>query len=98
MRAPKSWRQRPTMQFVLTSDGPSAGPAMRWKAGRADDALASAPAHHFRRIVFPARPPREAVQTRLDLWLKTHIENCWGRVRFGQPRTSRASAAVSRFN
>ncbi len=60
-------------QFVVTSDG-----IIRWtgdavaKLVAADDAL-----HPRVRIISDERltgAPREAVQTRLDLWLKTHIE------------------------
>src|SRR4030088_2170950 len=62
----------PDDQFVLTSDA-----TIRWtgdavaKLVAADDAL-----HPRIRIVSDDRltgAPREAVQTRLDLWLKTHI-------------------------
>ncbi|MBI5320005.1 helicase-related protein [Bradyrhizobium sp.] len=64
-------------QFILTSDG-----TIRWtgdavaKLVAADDAL-----HPRIRIVSDERltgAPREAVQTRLDLWLKTHIEKLLG--------------------
>jgi ATP-dependent RNA helicase SUPV3L1/SUV3 len=64
-------------QFVLTSEG-----TIRWTGdavGRltaADDAL-----HPRIRIISDERlsgAPREAVQTRLDLWLKTHIEKLLG--------------------
>jgi ATP-dependent RNA helicase SUPV3L1/SUV3 len=64
-------------QFVLTSDG-----TIRWtgdavaKLVAADDAL-----HPRVRIISDERltgAPREAVQTRLDLWLKTHIEKLLG--------------------
>ncbi|KJC51723.1 helicase [Bradyrhizobium sp. LTSP885] len=64
-------------QFVLTSDG-----TIRWtgdavaKLVAADDAL-----HPRLRIISDERlsgAPREAVQTRLDLWLKTHIEKLLG--------------------
>src|SRR6267154_571728 len=67
----------PDEQFVLTSDG-----TIRWtgdavaKLVAADDAL-----HPRLRIVADDRlagAPREAVQTRLDLWLKTHIEKLLG--------------------
>jgi ATP-dependent RNA helicase SUPV3L1/SUV3 len=63
----------PDEQFVLTSDG-----TIRWtgdavaKLVAADDAL-----HPRLRIISDERlsgAPRESVQTRLDLWLKTHIE------------------------
>jgi len=64
-------------QFVLASDG-----TLRWtgdavaKLVAADDVL-----HPRIRIIADERltgPSREAVQTRLDLWLKTHIEKILG--------------------
>jgi ATP-dependent RNA helicase SUPV3L1/SUV3 len=67
----------PDGQFVLTSDG-----TIRWtgdavaKLVAADDAL-----HPRLRIISDERltgPSREAVQTRLDLWLKTHITKLLG--------------------
>jgi ATP-dependent RNA helicase SUPV3L1/SUV3 len=67
----------PDDQFVLASDG-----TIRWtgdavaKLVAADDAL-----HPRIRIIADDRlsgAPREAVQTRLDLWLKTHIEKLLG--------------------
>src|SRR6202023_24939 len=67
----------PDELFVLTSAG-----AIRWtgyvdaKLEAADDAL-----HPRIRIISDERlsgAPREAVQTRLDLWLKTHIEKLLG--------------------
>src|ERR1700681_3410122 len=67
----------PDDQFVLTSDG-----TIRWtgdavaKLVAADDAL-----HPRLRVISDERltgAPREAVQTRLDLWLKTHIEKLLG--------------------
>ena len=67
----------PDEQFVLTSDG-----TIRWtgdavaKLVAADDAL-----HPRIRIIADDRlsgAPREAVQARLDLWLKTHIEKLLG--------------------
>ncbi len=67
----------PDDQFVLASDG-----TMRWtgdavaKLVAADDVL-----HPRIRIIADERltgPSREAVQTRLDLWLKTHIEKILG--------------------
>lgn len=67
----------PDDQFVLTSDG-----TLRWtgdavaKLVAADDVL-----HPRIRIIADERltgPSREAVQTRLDLWLKTHIEKILG--------------------
>src|SRR4051812_26540629 len=67
----------PDDQFLLTSDG-----TIRWtgdavaKLVAADDAL-----HPRLRIISDERltgPAREAVQTRLDLWLKTHVEKLLG--------------------
>jgi ATP-dependent RNA helicase SUPV3L1/SUV3 len=67
----------PDDQFVLASDG-----TVRWtgdavaKLVAADDVL-----HPRLRIVADDRlagAPRDAVQTRLDLWLKTHIEKLLG--------------------
>ena len=67
----------PDDQFVLASDG-----TIRWtgdavaKLVAADDAL-----HPRIRIISDERlsgAPREAVQARLDLWLKTHIEKLLG--------------------
>jgi ATP-dependent RNA helicase SUPV3L1/SUV3 len=67
----------PDDQFVLTSDG-----TIRWtgdavaKLASADDVL-----HPRIRIIADDRlagAAREAVQTRLDLWLKTHIEKLLG--------------------
>ena len=67
----------PDDQFVLASDG-----TIRWtgdavaKLVAADDAL-----HPRIRIIADDRlsgAPREGVQTRLDLWLKTHIEKLLG--------------------
>lgn len=67
----------PDDQFVLASDG-----TIRWtgdavaKLVAADDAL-----HPRLRVIADDRlsgAPREAVQTRLDLWLKTHIEKLLG--------------------
>src|SRR5271156_3818036 len=67
----------PDEQFVLTSDG-----TIRWtgdavaKLVAADDVL-----HPRIRIISDERlagAAREAVQTRLDLWLKTHIEKLLG--------------------
>lgn len=67
----------PDDQFVLTSDG-----TIRWtgdavaKLASADDAL-----HPRVRIIADDRlagAAREAVQARLDLWLKTHIEKLLG--------------------
>jgi ATP-dependent RNA helicase SUPV3L1/SUV3 len=67
----------PDDQFVLTSDG-----TIRWtgdavaKLVAADDAL-----HPRIRIIADERlsgAPRDAVQARLDLWLKTHVEKLLG--------------------
>jgi ATP-dependent RNA helicase SUPV3L1/SUV3 len=67
----------PDDQFVLTSDG-----TIRWtgdavaKLVAADDAL-----HPRLRIISDERlsgAPREAVERRLELWLKTHIEKLLG--------------------
>ena len=67
----------PDDQFVLTSDG-----TIRWtgdavaKLAAADDAL-----HPRLRIISDERltgAPREAVEKRLELWLKTHIEKLLG--------------------
>ncbi len=67
----------PDDQFVLASDG-----TIRWtgdavaKLVAADDAL-----HPRIRVISDERlsgAPREAVQARLDLWLKTHIEKLLG--------------------
>ncbi|WP_298259565.1 helicase-related protein [Bradyrhizobium sp.] len=67
----------PDDQFVLTSEG-----IIRWtgdavaRLTAADDAL-----HPRLRIIADERltgAPREAVQTRLDLWLKTHVEKLMG--------------------
>ncbi|MEO6840267.1 MAG: helicase-related protein [Bradyrhizobium sp.] len=67
----------PDDQFVLASDG-----TIRWtgdavaKLVAADDSL-----HPRLRIISDDRlngAPRDAVQTRLDLWLKTHIEKLLG--------------------
>jgi len=67
----------PDDQFVLTSDG-----TLRWtgdavaKLVAADDVL-----HPRLRIIADERltgAPRDAVQARLDLWLKTHIEKLLG--------------------
>jgi len=67
----------PDDQFVLTSDG-----TIRW-TGDAVAKLVAAdePLHPRLRIISDDRlngAPREAVQTRLDLWLKTHIEKLLG--------------------
>ena len=67
----------PDDQFVLTSDG-----TIRWTGDAVAKLMAADDALHPRiRIVADERlngAPREAVQTRLDLWLKTHIEKLLG--------------------
>src|SRR5881394_3129876 len=67
----------PDDQFVLTSDG-----TIRWNGDAVAKLVASDDALHPRlRIIADDRlsgAPREAVQTRLDLWLKTHIEKLLG--------------------
>ncbi len=64
-------------QFVLTSDG-----TVRWTGDAVAKLVASDDVLHPRiRIISDDRlagAPREAVQTRLDLWLKTHIEKLLG--------------------
>src|SRR5258707_12158408 len=67
----------PDDQFVLTSDGTirRTGDAVA-KLVSADDTL-----HPRLRIISDERlsgAPRESVQARLDLWLKTHIEKLLG--------------------
>jgi ATP-dependent RNA helicase SUPV3L1/SUV3 len=63
----------PDDQFVLTSEG-----IIRWTGDAVARLSAAEDALHPRiRIISDERlsgAPREAVQTRLDLWLKTHIE------------------------
>jgi len=63
----------PDEQFLLTSDG-----TIRWTGDAVAKLTAAEDALHPRiRIISDERlsgPSREAVQTRLDLWLKTHIE------------------------
>ena len=63
--------------FVLTSDG-----TIRWTGDAVARLVAADDALHPRlRIIADERltgAPREAVQTRLDLWLKTHIEKLLG--------------------
>ena len=63
----------PDEQFVLTSEG-----TIRWTGDAVAKLMAAEDALHPRiRIISDERlsgPSREAVQTRLDLWLKTHIE------------------------
>jgi ATP-dependent RNA helicase SUPV3L1/SUV3 len=64
-------------QFVLTSDG-----SIRWTGDAVARLMAADDALHPRiRIISDERlsgAPREAVQARLDLWLKTHIEKLLG--------------------
>jgi len=64
-------------QFVLTSDG-----TIRWTGDAVARLMAADDALHPRiRIIADERltgAPRESVQTRLDLWLKTHIEKLLG--------------------
>ncbi|GKQ56089.1 helicase-related protein [Bradyrhizobium sp. Ce-3] len=67
----------PDEQFVLTSDG-----TIRWTGDAVAKLVAADAALHPRlRIISDERltgASREAVQTRLDLWLKTHIEKLLG--------------------
>ncbi|HKO73360.1 MAG TPA: helicase, partial [Bradyrhizobium sp.] len=67
----------PDDQFVLTSDG-----TIRWTGDAVAKLTAAEDALHPRiRIISDERlsgAAREAVQTRLDLWLKTHIEKLLG--------------------
>jgi ATP-dependent RNA helicase SUPV3L1/SUV3 len=67
----------PDDHFVLTSDG-----TMRWTGDAVARLMASDDALHPRiRVISDERlsgAPREAVQARLDLWLKTHIEKLLG--------------------
>src|SRR6201994_53328 len=67
----------PDDQFVLASDGP-----IRWTGDAVAKLMSSDDALHPRiRIIADERlsgAPREAVQTRLDLWLKTHNEKMLG--------------------
>jgi ATP-dependent RNA helicase SUPV3L1/SUV3 len=67
----------PDDQFVLTSEG-----TIRWTGDAVAKLVAAEDALHPRiRIIADDRltgAPREAVQTRLDLWLKTHIEKLLG--------------------
>lgn len=67
----------PDDQFVLTSDG-----TIRWTGDAVARLTAAEEALHPRiRIISDERltgPPREKVQARLDLWLKTHIEKLLG--------------------
>jgi len=67
----------PDDQFVLTSDG-----TIRWTGDAVARLVAADDALHPRlRILSDERltgAPRDAVQARLDLWLKTHIEKLLG--------------------
>src|SRR5664279_5577781 len=67
----------PDEQFVLTSDG-----TIRWTGDAVAKLVAADDVMRPRiRIISDERlagAPREAVQTRLDLWLKTHIEKLLG--------------------
>jgi ATP-dependent RNA helicase SUPV3L1/SUV3 len=67
----------PDDQFVLTSDG-----TIRWTGDAVARLMASEDALRPRtRIISDERlagAPREAVQARLDLWLKTHVEKLLG--------------------
>jgi ATP-dependent RNA helicase SUPV3L1/SUV3 len=67
----------PDDQFVLASDG-----TVRWTGDAVARLVAADDALHPRlRIIADERlsgAPRESVQTRLDLWLKTHIEKLLG--------------------
>ncbi len=67
----------PDDQFVLTSEG-----TIRWTGDAVARLTAAEDALHPRiRIISDERltgAPREAVQARLDLWLKTHIEKLLG--------------------
>ncbi|MGA8901501.1 helicase-related protein, partial [Bradyrhizobium sp.] len=67
----------PDDQFVLTSEG-----TIRWTGDAVGRLMAADDALHPRiRIIADERltgAPREAVQARLDLWLKTHIEKLLG--------------------
>ena len=67
----------PDEQFVLTSDG-----TVRWTGDAVARLVAADDVLHPRlRIIADERlsgAPRDAVQARLDLWLKTHIEKLLG--------------------
>lgn len=69
--------QAPDDQFVLASDG-----TIRWTGDAVAKLVAGDDALHPRiRIVADERlsgAPRDAVQARLDLWLKTHVEKLLG--------------------
>ena len=76
-RAPRRLAAAPDDQFVLASDG-----TIRWTGDAVGKLIAADEVLHPRvRIIADERlsgAPREAVQTRLDLWLKTHIEKLLG--------------------
>ena len=67
----------PDDQFLLTSDG-----TIRWTGDAVAKLVAAEDALHPRlRIIADERlsgAPRDSVQARLDLWLKTHIEKLLG--------------------
>jgi len=67
----------PDEQFLLASDG-----TIRWTGDAVGKLVAADDVLHPRiRVISDDRlsgAPREAVQTRLDLWLKTHIEKLLG--------------------
>ncbi|WP_213772064.1 helicase-related protein [Bradyrhizobium sp. dw_78] len=69
--------EAPDDQFVLASDG-----TLRWTGDAVAKLVAAEEALHPRiRIIADERlsgAPREKVQARLDLWLKTHIEKLLG--------------------
>ncbi len=75
--APRNWRRERDDQFVLTSDG-----TIRWTGDAVAKLVAAEDLLHPRlRIISDERlsgAPRDAVQARLDLWLKTHIEKLLG--------------------
>jgi ATP-dependent RNA helicase SUPV3L1/SUV3 len=67
----------PDDQFVLTSDG-----TIRWTGDAVAKLMAADDALHPRiRVISDERlsgAPRDAVQARLELWLKTHVEKLLG--------------------
>src|SRR5258708_10497567 len=67
----------PDDQFLLASDG-----VIRWTGDAVAKLVAADDILHPRLRIVPderlAGSPREAVQTRLDLWLKTHLESLLG--------------------
>ena len=76
-RAPRSWPRPPTISSCSPPTAPSAGPAMRWPSWSRPTTRCI----RGIRIIADERltgAPREAVQARLDLWLKTHIEKLLG--------------------